>query len=430
MDRARTEALPEMTAILRQSESGPLGYLGRIERDLSLWREIDRGTDPGRIAAMLTDHNLLDSGAPRNGDWTALNMDITKFLLWQLGQRNPEASLEALARSNLQTLGPFFASWAETDLPAALKAADEHWVLLERVYSIAAALTSLAGRNPAGAIRLAASLRREGEGEDPVPGVLAGLGENHPRQALSFLLSPENQLSPEEVSGLVNLTVKKLAGEPGGSPWEPLNQLADSRDPAILRAAAESLGQHAALTFPVPQEALAILDRLPPETLEKALTSGMAVALYRADPAQADRLLAGLPEAAAAAAIGAAAEAAFQTGRPDFTPDPALSQSILSRLPFGQQLEFIGTWQNYGVTDNCRDWLDKVEDPFQRDQFAEKFTVGMAASDPGSAASMAAFISEEARRENALAAVFTIWRAKDPDEASSWEAGQKSHSPE
>ncbi|MES2709434.1 MAG: hypothetical protein V4726_22740 [Verrucomicrobiota bacterium] len=419
MNDARTGSLPTLETILRRRESGPLDYLGCIERNLSLWREIGQGTDVRRIIGVLMPAAAPASPVRKGGDWTPRNVDLSTFLFWQLGRRDPAGALAAQERGTMETLSPVFAAWAEKDPPAALKAADENYQGLDRAYNIVTVLSVLARSDPAEAVRLATGLKREGE--DPVTGILDDLARSKPHLAFDFLLKPGNGLSPEQTSRLLKQTIDSRAAEPGGSPWEGLSQLADHGE--LATATAESLGVRAALPATLPPEALPILEKLPPEAQEKALVSGMAVALYRSDPVLADQVLARLPEGAAQRAVEAAMSGAIMGGSIENMPNAALGQRIASRLSYERQFALMDSESLYGAftVSKGEAWISNVDDPYWHDQFAAKFADEFKGWDPAGAARVAASISDQTLRETALSAALTAWRAKAPGTAAAWE---------
>lgn len=422
MRRARAEFLPDLDTIIRRGGAVPLDYLGALEQSLAVCREISQGTDLRRISSVLVP--APGQGKVLTGSVSPVG-NVSGFLLWQLGSRDPEGALAAQERGMMETRSPIFAAWAEKDFPAALKTAAENYQELDHAYNIVTVLSVMARSDPAEAIRLATGLQREGE--DLVAGILMELASNSPHRAFSFLLEPGNGLELEQASILLRDTVSSLAGESGGSPWEPLSELADR--PGLATAVGESLGVWAAMGVRLQPEALPILEKLPLDAQEKAMISGMAIALYRSDPVLADQVLAKLPEGAAQRAVEAAMSGAIMGGSIGNMPNTTLGQRLASLLPYERQFELMDSQNLYAAftVSKGEAWISNVDDPYWHDQFAAKFAAEFEGWDPAGAARVAASISDPTQRETALSAALTAWRAKEPGAAAAWEAGMISH---
>ena len=413
MLRARNESLADLKTLQERQTSRSPDPLDVVEWQLSIWREIERKTNGGEISKLLAPKNTALKPKP-----SLQLMDSSGFLCWELGHRDPEAALVHQTWNDMRSA--ILTAWAEKDDTAALRAASENYEALDRATNIVAVLSVMARRDPAAALRLAGEYQL---GNDDLAGpVLREMAANNPPQALSFLLQPDNGLSPKQTSELLSETVSAVAAEPGDALWETLNLLADHGEYAA--AAGKSLGEWAAVKSALPSEALTIFEKLPPEVWEDTLVAGLGVALYRSDPALADEMLSRLPEAAAQRVVEAAVNGAINCYGRENAPDATLGQSIALRLSYERQYELLDSWLNYGnlTASGGEAWVSSVTDPFWHDKLSEKFAAEFLKSDPAAAVRLAENIGNTAQREAAMSAALSAWRAKDPTAAQAWEA--------
>lgn len=413
MARARNESLSDLKTLQKRGVpafSGPLDY---VEWQLSIRREIGRKANGGEISELLAPKNTGVKSKP-----SIQIMDFSGFLCWELGHQDPENALAHQTWNDMRSA--ILSAWAERDGTAALKAASENYQGLDRATNLVAVLSVMARSDPSAAIRLAAGYQLENE--DLADGVLREMAANSPHQALSFLLQPGNGLSPAQTSELITETVAAVTAESGDPPWETLNTLADH--PEFAAATGKSLGQWAAAESALPSEALTIFEKLPPEAWEDSLAAGLGVALYRSDPALADKVLSRLPEAAAQRAVEAAVDGAINCHGWENAPNAALAQSIASRLPYERQYELLDSWLRYGnfSASGGEAWIASVTDPYWHDKLSEKFAVEFEKSDPAAAVRLAENIRNMEGREAAMSSALSAWRARDPAAAQSWKA--------
>ncbi len=413
MTRAREESLSNLETLQKRGPSAFFGPLDSVEWHLSIWQEIGRKSNEGGISELLSPNK-----AGLKAKSSIQIMDFSAFLCWELGHRDPETALAHQTWNDRRSA--ILSAWAERDGKAALKAATENYQGLDRATNIVAVLSVMARSDPAGAIRLAAEYQLENE--DLAGGVLQEMAANNPHQALSFLLQPKNGLSPVQTSELLTETVAAVAAESGNFPGETLNMLADHPELAI--ATGKSLGQWAAAGSSLPPEALAIFEKLPPEVWEESLVAGLGVALYRSDPALADKVLSRLPEDAAQRSVEAAVNGAINSHGRENAPDAALAMSIASRLPYERQYELLDSWLYYGnfSAPGGEAWVSSVTDPYWHDKLSEKFAAEFEKSDPAAAVRLAENIGDLDQRAAAVSSALGAWRARDPAAAQSWEA--------